>query len=316
MASNPPPEAVSVSQTFDLPPREAIRFLEGKGYQATVNWTEMWQADHTSTFTVAKVAKLDVLVSVRTSLEKAMADGTPYEQWLADLQPELERQGWWGRVQDAELTGTGRAVIIGPRRLRTIYDTNLRMARSTALWQRIQASKGLLPFLRYSAVMDRRTRPAHRRWHGVILPVDHPWWATHFPPNGWNCRCTVTQVNQRMMERRGWKVTATPPEDGPVRPFYRRGSSAPVFVPPGIDPGFGYNPGQARAEAIAVKAAQSLVQARSSGLDGAVPLALDDVLAELPAAQKPRATMNRLALLAAAGDVAGLGAALAELLGL
>jgi hypothetical protein len=139
------------------------------------------------------------------------------------------------------------------------------MARAAALWDRIQASKATLPYLRYSAVMDGRTRPLHALWHGTILPVDHPWWLTHFPPNGWRCRCTVMQLNDRMLARRGWTVSKTPPE-GPVRPFWRKGAREPVFVPAGIDPGFGYNAGIAREVALSRKAAESLDQARAAGM--------------------------------------------------
>ena len=40
------------------------------------------------------------------------------------------------------------------------------------------------------ALLDARTRPEH----GVILPVDHPWWKRHYPPNGWKCRCKAMSV--------------------------------------------------------------------------------------------------------------------------
>ena len=41
----------------------------------------------------------------------------------------------------------------------------------------------------YDAVNDSRTRPQHLEWDGLVLPVDHPFWKTHAPPNGWGCRC-------------------------------------------------------------------------------------------------------------------------------
>ena len=81
-------------------------------------------------------------------------------------------------------------------RLRTIFQTNLRTSYAAGQWERIQRVKDDLPFLRYSAVLDSRTRPDHRRWHGTVLPVDHPFWQTHFPPNGWRCRCSVTQFSE------------------------------------------------------------------------------------------------------------------------
>jgi uncharacterized protein with gpF-like domain len=33
--------------------------------------------------------------------------------------------------------------------------------------------------------MDGRTRPMHAAWHNTVLPFDHPFWKTHYPPNGW-----------------------------------------------------------------------------------------------------------------------------------
>lgn len=246
-------DPIDIRSIFDLPPEEAIRFLENKGFNVTVNWQEMFHADHERYFTVAKVARDDLLETIRASLLKAQAEGTPFQAWLQDLQPELERAGWWGVVQDASLTGTGDPVRIGPRRLRTIYDTNLRTARAAALWQRIQANKSAMPYLRYSAVLDRRTRPLHRHWHGTILPVDHPWWKTHFPPNGWNCRCTVIQLSQQMLDARGMKISV-PPDDGPPQLFRRRGATAPVLVPRGIDPGFGYTPGDDYLQQLVARA--------------------------------------------------------------
>ena len=59
-----------------------------------------------------------------------MRDGTTFEQWQADIKPKLITAGWWDTVLDTELTGTSKPVFVGPRRLRTIYDTNLRTARA------------------------------------------------------------------------------------------------------------------------------------------------------------------------------------------
>jgi hypothetical protein len=186
------------------------------------------------------------------------------------------------------------------------------MARATALWGRIQAAKDRLPWLRYSAVMDSRTRPLHRAWHNIVLPVDHPWWQTHFPPNGWNCRCTVVQMSDRDLARRGLTPTENPPADPPVA--FRRRTGEVALVPRGIDPGFAYNPGTARARLAMEKAAESLSQA--AGVPGLLEPALTEVLETLPGAPVDRARTDLLLALARAGQVAELAAALAELLGL
>ncbi len=316
------PDPIDIRQLVNLPPEDAIAFLDAKGYRTSVRWTDTWQDEHASAFTVAKVAKIDLLREIHVSLIDAMATGQTFESWKADLEPKLAAAGWWGRIVNPELTGTDQPVTIGPRRLRTIYDTNLRMARATALWGRIWAGRDLRPFLRYSAVMDRRTRPQHRLWHAIVLPVEHPFWQTHFPPNGWNCRCTVVQLSERDLARRGLTIT-TEAEltargfGSATTQFWRRGANGDagraVVVPQGIDPGFAYNPGTARARLSVERAAESLT--RAAGVPGLIEPALADILETLPGGRPDRARQDAMIALARAGQIAELAALLAELLG-
>ena len=36
--------------------------------------------------------------------------------------------------------------------------------------------------------------PEHAELNGITLPPSDPFWDEYYPPNGWNCRCTVVQV--------------------------------------------------------------------------------------------------------------------------
>ena len=110
--------------------------------------------------------------------------------------------------------------------------------------QRIESVKGDLPYLRYVAVLDQRTRPEHMAWHGTVLPVDHPFWQSHYPPNGWYCRCTVQQLAEGDLKRFGYKVSDGPPAgSGRARPWVNKRTGERVLVPVGIDPGFTHNAG-------------------------------------------------------------------------
>lgn len=277
-----------IRTVINLPADDTVRAFEARDdLRATVRWHEMWQEDHARAFTVAKIANLDLLETVRQSLHRVLRDGGTFEQWRASIEPELAKAGWLGVVTDRTLTGADHDIYVGTRRLRTIYDTNLRMSRAAGRWQRIQALKGARPFLRYTAVMDDRTRDQHRVWHGTILPVDHPWWDTHYPPCGWHCRCTVRQLSQRDLDRNGWKVSDVPPE-GPPSLFQRAGSPSPVAVPARIDPGFGYHPGKAAMAPIAdrlLRTTETLAQsdletARRSLRTTLVPEVVEQVLKE------------------------------------
>ncbi len=92
------------------------------------------------------------------------------------------------------------------------------------------------------AVRDARTRPQHLAWHGTVLPVDHPWWQTHYPPNGWRCRCIVQQLSEQDLERYDYKVSPGP--EVKTRPWTNKRTGEALRVPRGIDPGFGHNVGR------------------------------------------------------------------------
>ncbi len=48
--------------------------------------------------------------------------------------------------------------------------------------------------LQYRTAGDDKVRPEHAELNGVTLPPSDPFWDEYYPPNGWNCRCTVVQV--------------------------------------------------------------------------------------------------------------------------
>lgn len=240
------------------PPAEALSYLKEKipGGRLSHDWRDVWQQEHLTAFVVAKMSARDLLADVHSALTKALAEGWTREMFIAEVRPMLERAGWWGRkVQKDPLTGVEREVQLGsPRRLKTIFDTNMRMAHAAGRWQRFEAAKAALPYLVYTAVLDSKTRPLHRRWHRIILPIDHPFWLTHYPPNGWHCRCTVIAMSAAMLQARGWTVTTEEELAGTdwqkTRPWLNGRSGEMLTVPVGIDPGFAYNVGKARRSAL------------------------------------------------------------------
>lgn len=83
-------------------------------------------------------------------------------------------------------------------------------------WQGFKDNADLYPNLEYRAVMDNRTREAHAKLNGLVLPINHKFWLTNYPPNGYGCRCSVVQTDKKADE------------------------SAPGFT---ADKGFDFNPG-------------------------------------------------------------------------
>jgi hypothetical protein len=44
-----------LSYALTLPPEQAVKYFQAKGYKITWDWHEMWQEAHAKAFTVAKV---------------------------------------------------------------------------------------------------------------------------------------------------------------------------------------------------------------------------------------------------------------------
>lgn len=79
--------------------------------------------------------------------------------------------------------------------LKTEYHQTVATANMAGKWQDIERTKDLYPNLRYVTVGDERVRAEHQKWDGTVLPIDHPWWKTHYPPNDWGCRCDVERTD-------------------------------------------------------------------------------------------------------------------------
>ncbi len=227
---------------LDLPPAEAIQHFRAKGARISFDWRDTAAESHLASFTAAKAMRFEILRELRGAVDRAQAEGLAFGSFLRDLRPRLQRLGWWGKreIIDPD-TGEVVQIAIGPRRLRTIFETNLTTAAQRGHWERIERLKDSAPYLRYTAVLDARTRPAHRAWDGIILPVGHEFWRTHYPPNGWRCRCDVTQLSDDDLADEGWQVSPDP--EIHTRPWVNRRSGRVHQVPTGIDPGWDHNVG-------------------------------------------------------------------------
>lgn len=111
--------------------------------------------------------------------------------------------------------------------LRAEYNFAHASAQGAARWEQIEQDGDEFN-LQYRTAQDGNVRPEHAALHGVTLPPSDPFWRTYYPPNGWNCRCTVVQVLRD-------KYPTTPRDEA-----IRRGEEATGKDTKGI---FRFNPG-------------------------------------------------------------------------
>lgn len=197
-----------LSFLFDKTPEEIVRWYENKERKISYNWREVWQEAHAKAFTVAKAMDLDLLKDMQEEVTRAIETGQTYEEFRRNLEPRLKARGWWGKIdQQNPETGEMETIQAGsPRRLKTIYRTNVSVAYSSGRYKQFLANADNRPFWQYDAVMDARTRPEHGKLDKKVFRYDDPFWDTHFPPNDWNCRCSVIALNDADLKAEGLKV--------------------------------------------------------------------------------------------------------------
>ena len=77
--------------------------------------------------------------------------------------------------------------------LRAEYNFVSASAEMAARWESFMKD-GDRYNLQYRTQRDDKVRPEHAALDRVTLPMSDSFWEEFYPPNGWNCRCTVAQV--------------------------------------------------------------------------------------------------------------------------
>lgn len=201
----------TTSFVFGLPPEKAIAFLQIKrSVVDKLDQAGMRESAMAKATVIANLTSLEMTKNIYDSLIEAQKQGKPFGQWQKELMQTLHKKGWiagYSKKEGYLIADPSTGEIFGsPRRLETIYRTNMQAAYSAARYQQQMDNVDSRPYWQYSAINDNRTRPSHSAMNGVVYRYDDPFWATFYPPNGFNCRCSVIALAERDIERRGISV--------------------------------------------------------------------------------------------------------------
>ncbi|MFM9881237.1 MAG: phage minor head protein [Burkholderiaceae bacterium] len=234
--------------------QEQIDFFRAKLNLPTERYDDILRAAHDKAFIVAGAQKADLLADLRKAVDKSITGGSIGE-FRKDFAEAVRKSGWSGWAGEGSKAGEAW-------RTRVIYQTNIATSYAAGRWRQLNDPdlKAVRPYWRYihaDGVVN--PRPLHLAWgdSGLTLPNDHPFWRTHFPPNGWGCRCRVTAV------RKPGAADATEPPAGWDT------SDPRTSAPPGIDKGWDYAPGASTDRSL-----QQLVDDKLIRLDAAIGAAM------------------------------------------
>jgi SPP1 gp7 family putative phage head morphogenesis protein len=240
-----------------IEPLDAIKAFERRNLLLpSFRWEDVFASEHARGVAVAGVTKLNVLQLFADTLAASIASGGGLREFQKAVMPALVKEGYWGNVEVTDpLTGDKRVTVFDKARLQLIYDVNARQSYAAGRWSRIEANKKRQPLVLYRTMRDERVRASHAAWDNLVLPVESLFWQTHFPPNGWRCRCTAFAVSEKDLAKfakEGQPFKRGEPAIG-MADFKNKRTGETVPVPRGIDPGFNHNPGQRPFAALSLR---------------------------------------------------------------
>ena len=92
--------------------------------------------------------------------------------------------------------------------------------------------------------LSAEPRAQHQAWDKMVLRHDDDFWKTHYPPNGWGCKCYVESLDEEEGKKQAEEDPRTLDMTRQTVEITRKGGGTrKVTTYPGIDPGFAYAPG-------------------------------------------------------------------------
>lgn len=139
-------------------------------------------------FTVSSIERVSEVQDILESLNRAFEENKPFDQWKQEFNIKSFRD-------------------LADNRKELIFRMHSQTAYNQGHYQVGIENKEDLPWMKYQAIGDERTRPNHMANDGITRPVEDEFWEQNLPPIGFNCRCFTVNVPKSETDRE----TLTPP---------------------------------------------------------------------------------------------------------
>ena len=174
-------DTLGVGFSFNLPPTGAIDYLRTLTPVTRDLFDGLTNQYRRDAFTVAGIGDERLIAKIRDALGEILAKGGT-------------RDDFHNAVD--ELTTEAGVDKLAAFELDTVFQTNAGKAYSAGRLEQMREPGMLdaLPYWQYWTAGDLRVRPAHAALDGFCARAIDPVWMRIYPPNGFNCRCSVIPV--------------------------------------------------------------------------------------------------------------------------
>lgn len=164
----------------NLPYAEAVEYLKKRDVIKKVDYDSLSDKMRFRAFTASRIADGDLLKKLNAEMIASVNDGKGLSDFLSLTKTD---------ILDKIGMGAGSGWYY-----ETVYRTNVQTAYNVGRAMGFADDKPLA--LELVIIDDSRTSDICRQYAGkrFILPYDHPFWQTHWPPFHFNCRTTIRAI--------------------------------------------------------------------------------------------------------------------------
>lgn len=175
-----------------VPHKEAIAFVKDKPAMVRETFDKLLPELKARAFTVTGIGNANTLQRIRDRI----ADIPAGADWNAVKQDVIAQALPFFVDPEADLETQAKQAAAADRRAETILRKETFQAYQAAQYEVLDRQRDVFPFWQYLTMEDDSVRPEHEALDQLVLPADSPFWAIHYPPWDWGCRCQVVPLMQ------------------------------------------------------------------------------------------------------------------------
>lgn len=179
-----------------VPHEQAMSFISNKPVIAQDVFAQLLPALKARAFTISGIESANVLQKVRDRIAE-LPSGANWDDIKADIATDMSPY-FVDSDADAETQAAQEAAA--ERRADLLIRTHGFEAYQAASFEVMDRQRDVFEYWQYSTMGGDAVRPEHAALNGLILPENSSFWADHFAPWDWGCRCQVIPIMKEELD--------------------------------------------------------------------------------------------------------------------
>ena len=172
---------INMGFSVDLPNEDAVKYLRELTPVTKATFDGLTNQYQAVAFTISGTSDVRLIEKIRDALVSVAAKGGTADDFEAAVK---------------QLTDEAGVEQLNAFTLDTAFNTAMQKAYSLGRYEQMRdpTVMGVLPYRQYWTVGDDRVRPELAVLDGFTARAEDPVWQKIYPPNGFNCRCSVAPI--------------------------------------------------------------------------------------------------------------------------